>query len=121
MVQRHLPPDQQLQNGALLPLRKHQIIQQSASAKLYQGLKVLHGSRADIAANGLTSVRELTGGIYSSRAAKVAGWAKSVDTEVYHRFEIERIVRIDGLPARRHRVTNRQPTCCNPLFWRRDR
>lgn len=63
----HLPPDQQPERGALLPLRKHfKLFSNLRPAKLYQGLEAFCPLRADIAANGfdILCVRELTGGIY---------------------------------------------------------
>lgn len=72
----HLPPDQQPERGALLPLRKHfKLFSNLRPAKLYQGLEAFCPLRADIAANGfdILCVRELTGGIYfgQPKAAKV--------------------------------------------------
>lgn len=73
----HLPPAEQPERGALLPLRKHfKLFSNLRPAKLYQGLEEFCPLRADIAANGfdILCVRELTGGIYftSRRVAKVA-------------------------------------------------
>ena len=48
----HLPPDQQPERGALLPLRKHfKLFSNLRPAKLYQGLEAFLPLRADIAAN----------------------------------------------------------------------
>ncbi len=63
----HLPPAEQPERGALLPLRKHfKLFSNLRPAKLYQGLEAFCPLRADIAANGfdILCVRELTGGIY---------------------------------------------------------
>ncbi|HFG0021263.1 TPA: isocitrate/isopropylmalate family dehydrogenase, partial [Escherichia coli] len=96
----HLPPDQQPERGALLPLRKHfKLFSNLRPAKLYQGLEAFCPLRADIAANGfdILCVRELTGGIYFGQPKGREGsgqYEKAFDTEVYHRFEIERIARI---------------------------
>ena len=93
----HLPPDQQPERGALLPLRKHfKLFSNLRPAKLYQGLEAFCPLRADIAANGfdILCVRELTGGIYFGQPKGREGsgqYEKAFDTEVYHRFEIERI------------------------------
>ena len=78
---------------------------------LYQGLEAFCPLRADIAANGfdILCVRELTGGIYFGQPKGREGSGqheKAFDTEVYHRFEIERIARIDAvrdLPPRHQR------------------
>ena len=46
----HLPPDQQPERGALLPLRKHfKLFSNLRPAKLYQGLEAFCPLRADIA------------------------------------------------------------------------
>ncbi|XNM62053.1 isocitrate/isopropylmalate family dehydrogenase [Escherichia coli] len=48
----HLPPDQQPERGALLPLRKHlKLFSNLRPAKLCQGLEAFCPLRADIAAN----------------------------------------------------------------------
>ena len=95
----HLPPAEQPERGALLPLRKHfKLFSNLRPAKLYQGLEEFCPLRADIAANGfdILCVRELTGGIYfgQPKGREGSGQQKAFDTEVYHRFEIERIARI---------------------------
>lgn len=104
----HLPPDQQPERGALLPLRKHfKLFSNLRPAKLYQGLEAFCPLRADIAANGfdILCVRELTGGIYFGQPKGREGsgqYEKAFDTEVYHRFEIERIARIAFESARKN-------------------
>jgi len=96
----HLPPAQQPERGALLPLRKHfKLFSNLRPAKLYQGLEAFCPLRADIAANGfdILCVRELTGGIYFGQPKGREGSGqheKAFDTEVYHRFEIERIASV---------------------------
>ena len=92
----HLPPDQQPERGALLPLRKHfKLFSNLRPAKLYQGLEAFCPLRADIAAN---------------------------DTEVYHRFEIERIARIafESARKRRHKVTSidKANVLQSSILWR---
>ncbi len=73
----HLPPAEQPERGALLPLRKHfKLFSNLRPAKLYPGLEEFCPLRADIAANGfdILCVRELTGGIYfgQPKVAKAA-------------------------------------------------
>lgn len=105
----HLPPAEQPERGALLPLRKHfKLFSNLRPAKLYQGLEEFCPLRADIAANGfdILCVRELTGGIYFGQPKGREGSGqheKAFDTEVYHRFEIERIARIAFESARKRR------------------
>ena len=70
----HLPPNDQPERGALLPLRKHfQLFCNLRPAQIHQGLEAFSPLRADISGNGfdIVVVRELTGGcpFYSSSAA----------------------------------------------------
>lgn len=110
----HLPPNQQPERGALLPLRKHfKLFSNLRPARLYQGLEEFCPLRADIAAKGfnILCVRELTGGIYFGQPKGREGCGiheKAIDTEVYYRFEIERIARIAFESARKrgHKVTS---------------
>ncbi len=105
----HLPPAEQPERGALLPLRKHfKLFSNLRPAKLYPGLEAFCPLRADIAANGfdILCVRELTGGIYFGQPKGREGTGmheKAFDTEVYYRFEIERIARIAFESARKRR------------------
>ncbi|KAE9525869.1 3-isopropylmalate dehydrogenase [Testudinibacter aquarius] len=95
-----LPPAEQPERGALLPLRKHfSLFCNLRPAMLYKGLEKFCPLRADIAATGfdMVVVRELTGGIYFGQPKGREGEGaneKAYDTEVYHRYEIERIARI---------------------------
>lgn len=96
----HLPPNQQPERGALLPLRKHfALFSNLRPATLYKGLEKFCPLRADIAAKGfdMVTVRELTGGIYFGQPKGREGEGaneKAFDTEVYHRYEIERIAKV---------------------------
>ncbi|WP_447872256.1 3-isopropylmalate dehydrogenase [Serratia fonticola] len=105
----HLPPAEQPERGALLPLRKHfKLFSNLRPARLYQGLEDFCPLRADIAARGfdILCVRELTGGIYFGQPKGREGQGmheRAFDTEVYHRFEIERIARIAFESARKRR------------------
>ena len=105
----HLPPAEQPERGALLPLRKHfRLFSNLRPARLYQGLEAFCPLRSDIAANGfdILCVRELTGGIYFGQPKGREGsgmYERAFDTEGYHRFEIERIARIALESARKRR------------------
>lgn len=105
----HLPPNEQPERGALLPLRKHfQLFCNLRPAQIHQGLDAFSPLRADISARGfdIVVVRELTGGIYFGQPKGREGEGaneKAFDTEVYHRFEIERIARIAFESARLRR------------------
>ncbi|MGY6771581.1 3-isopropylmalate dehydrogenase [Gallibacterium sp. ZY190522] len=96
----HLPPNQQPERGALLPLRKHfSLFCNLRPATLYKGLEKFCPLRADIAAKGfdIVTVRELTGGIYFGQPKGREGEGaseKAFDTEVYHCYEIERIAKV---------------------------
>ena len=124
----HLPPDQQPERGALLPLRKHfKLFSNLRPAKLYQGLEAFCPLRADIAANGfdILCVRELTGGIYFGQPKGREGsgqYEKAFDTEVYHRFAIERIALIafESARKRRHKVTSidKANVLQSSILWR---
>ncbi|MDP8100795.1 3-isopropylmalate dehydrogenase [Phocoenobacter atlanticus] len=96
----NLPPEKQPERGALLPLRKHfELFCNLRPATLYKGLESFCPLRADIAQRGfdIVTVRELTGGIYFGQPKGREGTGqqeKAFDTEVYYRYEIERIARI---------------------------
>ncbi|MBP1628192.1 MAG: 3-isopropylmalate dehydrogenase [Holophagaceae bacterium] len=102
----NLPPNQQPERGALLPLRGHfKLFCNLRPAQIHQGLNHLSPLRADISQKGfdIVCVRELTGGIYFGQPKGREGEGaneKAYDTEVYHRFEIERIARIAFESAR---------------------
>ncbi|MBD1555514.1 3-isopropylmalate dehydrogenase [Vibrio sp. S9_S30] len=102
----HLPPNDQPERGALLPLRKHfQLFCNLRPAQIHKGLESFSPLRADISSNGfdIVVVRELTGGIYFGQPKGREGEGpneKAFDTEIYHRYEIERIAKIAFESAR---------------------
>lgn len=102
----HLPPNDQPERGALLPLRKHfQLFCNLRPAQIHTGLEAFSPLRADISERGfdIVVVRELTGGIYFGQPKGREGEGtteKAFDTEIYHRFEIERIAKIAFESAR---------------------
>lgn len=102
----NLPPDSQPERGALLPLRKHfKLFANMRPARLYQGLEELCPLREDIAKRGfdILCMRELTGGIYFGQPKGREGSGqqeRAFDTEVYYRFEIERIAKMGFEAAR---------------------
>jgi 3-isopropylmalate dehydrogenase len=95
-----LPPNEQPERGALLPLRKHF----GLFANLRPGVcytQLAHASpvRADLVAGGfdMLCVRELTGGLYFGQpkgTREENGEPVAVDTMVYKRSEIERIAHV---------------------------
>ncbi|CAJ0991226.1 3-isopropylmalate dehydrogenase [Pantoea sp. Nvir] len=110
----NLPSASQPESGALLRLRKHfKLFSNLRPAVLYQGLESFCPLRADIAAKGfdILCVRELTSGIYFGQPKGREGSGtheRAFDTEVYHRFEIERIARVafEAARKRRNKVTS---------------
>jgi len=123
-----LPADQQPERGALLPLRKHfQLFSNLRPARLYQGLEAFCPLRSDIAATGfdILCVRELTGGIYFGQPKGRDGEGaqeRAYDTEIYHRYEIERIAHIafEAARKRRHKVTSidKANVLQSSILWR---
>ncbi|MGO1617229.1 MAG: 3-isopropylmalate dehydrogenase [Oceanisphaera sp.] len=110
----HLPPNDQPERGALLPLRGHfKLFCNMRPARIYEGLEDFSPLRADISARGfdIVCMRELTGGIYFGQPKGREGEGaqeKAFDTEVYHRYEIERIARLafEAAQGRRGIVTS---------------
>ncbi|QIQ20929.1 3-isopropylmalate dehydrogenase [Zophobihabitans entericus] len=102
----NLPPDEQPERGALLPLRKHfKLFANMRPARLYKGLEELCPLREDIAQKGfdILCMRELTGGIYFGLPKGREGTGiqeRAFDTEVYYRYEIERIAKMGFEAAR---------------------
>ncbi|MGB2186972.1 MAG: 3-isopropylmalate dehydrogenase [Akkermansiaceae bacterium] len=96
----NLPPDQQPERGALLPLRK----KFNLFANLRPGVclpSLTHASpvKNELIPNGFNvlCVRELTGGIYFGQPKGIEqrdGEPVAIDTMVYKKSEIERIARI---------------------------
>ncbi|OOF67026.1 3-isopropylmalate dehydrogenase [Rodentibacter sp. Ppn85] len=124
----HLPPDQQPERGALLPLRKHfKLFCNLRPATLYKGLEKFCPLRADIAAKGfdMVVVRELTGGIYFGQPKGREGegaQTKAFDTEVYYKYEIERIARaaFEAAMKRRKHITSvdKANVLQSSILWR---
>lgn len=124
----HLPPDQRPERGALLPLRKHfKLFCNLRPAQIHQGLNTLSPLREDISAKGfdMVCVRELTGGIYFGQPKGREGEGaeeKAYDTEIYHRFEIERIAKIafESARLRRNKVTSvdKSNVLQSSILWR---
>ena len=92
-----LPPEQQPERAALLPLRKYfELFCNLRPAKVFKALAGACPLRADIVRDGfdILCVRELTGGIYFGQPKGREGSGPSeraFDTMVYTRHEIERI------------------------------
>lgn len=110
----HLPPAEQPERAALLPLRKHfGLYCNLRPAKVFPTLAAASPLKPEIVKNGfdILCVRELTGGIYFGEPKGREGEGpneKAYDTMVYHRFEIERIARMafEAARKRNHMVTS---------------
>lgn len=93
----NLPPDEQPERGALLPLRKHfNLFCNLRPAIVFKALANACPLRPDIVKDGfdILCVRELTGGIYFGQPKGREGQGAeetAYDTLIYSRAEIERI------------------------------
>jgi 3-isopropylmalate dehydrogenase len=125
-----LPPNQQPERAALLPLRKHfGLYANLRPAKCYPGL--LHASpiKSEWIPNGfdILVVRELTGGLYFGQpkqtVALEGGGERAVDTMVYTTQEIERITHVAFKAAklRKKRVTliDKANVLETSILWRK--
>lgn len=124
-----LPIAERPERASLLPLRKHfKLFCNFRPARIFQGLEHLSPLRADISARGfnILCVRELTGGIYFGQPKGFEGTGaeeKGYDTEIYHRFEIERIARIafESAMLRNKHVTSvdKSNVLSSSVLWRK--
>lgn len=109
-----LPPEQQPERAALLPLRKEfELFCNLRPAKVFKSLAAASPLHPAIVRDGfdLLCVRELTGGIYFGKPKGREGSGpeeKAFDTMIYHRWEIERIARraFEAARLRRRKVTS---------------
>ena len=96
----NLPPDEQPERGALLPLRKYfGLYCNLRPAKIFPKLASASPLKPEIVDKGfdVLCVRELTGGIYFGEPKGREGSGpdeRAFDTMEYKRYEIERIARI---------------------------
>ena len=104
-----LPPAQQPERAALLPLRKHfDLFCNLRPARVFRSLTAACPLRADIVRDGfdVLCVRELTSDIYFGQPKGREGEGleeRAFDTMVYNRFEIRRIARMAFEAARLRR------------------
>jgi 3-isopropylmalate dehydrogenase len=123
-----LPPAQQPERAALLPLRKHfELFCNLRPARVFKSLAAASPLKPEIVKDGfdIMCVRELTGGIYFGTPKGREGSGpdeKAFDTMVYTRREIERITRaaFEIARMRRGRVTSvdKANVLTNMVFWR---
>src|SRR5207302_8369709 len=104
-----LPPNEQPERAALLPLRKHfGLFANLRPAVCLPELTHASPVRADIVAGGfdVLCVRELTGGLYFGQpkfTREEGGETIAVDTMVYKKSEIERIAHVAFRAAQERR------------------
>ena len=123
-----LPPDQQPERAALLPLRKHfGLFANLRPALCFPALTHASPVKESIVEGGfdVLCVRELTGGLYFGQPKfrrEENGEPIAVDTMVYRKSEIERIAHIAFLAAmgRNKRLTSidKANVLENGVLWR---
>ena len=124
-----LPPDEQPERGALLPLRKHfGLFANLRPGICYPALTAASPIRPDLVAGGfdVLCVRELTGGLYfgqpKSRETLADGDIQVIDTMVYKKSEIERIAHVAFRAARarnKHLTSvDKANVLTNSVLWR---
>ncbi len=124
----HLPPENQPERGALLPLRKHfSLFANLRPVILYPELAASSPLRADLVGDGIDIliIRELTGDVYFGQPKGRDGSGpdeKAFDTMVYHRYEIERIAQVafEAAAKRKGRVTSidKANVLTSMVLWR---
>ena len=125
----NLPPNEQPERAALLPLRKiFGLYANLRPAVLYPELVKCSPLHSDRVAGGfdLLVVRELTGGLYFGQpkeTTKTARGERAVDTMVYETHEIERVAEVAFRAAsfRKRRVTlaDKANVLETSLLWRK--
>ncbi len=124
----NLPPDQQPERGALLPLRKHfGLFANLRPAVCFPALTHASPVKEERIAGGfdVLCVRELTGGIYFGAPKGIEerdGEKVAIDTMVYKESEIERIAHVAFSAAQKRdkRVVSidKANVLQNGLLWR---
>ena len=125
----HLPPSEQPERGALLPIRKHfGLFANLRPGICYPALTASSPVRPDLVEGGfdVLCVRELTGGLYfgqpKSREVLPDGDIQVIDTMVYKKSEVERIAHVAFRAAqgRRKHVTSvdKANVLTNSVLWR---
>jgi 3-isopropylmalate dehydrogenase len=123
-----LPPNQQPERAALLPLRKHfNLFANLRPALCLPELVAASPLRSDIVAGGfeVLCIRELTGGLYFGQPKgthEEAGEKIAVDTMIYKSSEIERIAHLAFQIAQSRRKklvsVDKANVLENSLLWR---
>lgn len=121
-----LPPDQQPERGALLPLRAHfKLFCNIRPIKIFNPLKSASSLKEEYIPDGLDMVffRELTGGIYFGQPKEInADRTTGLDTMVYSKEEVERISRLafEAARIRNKKVcsVDKANVLMNSIVWR---
>ena len=123
-----LPPNEQPERGALLPLRKHfGLFANLRPSICYPSLTHASPVKEELIAGGfdVLCVRELTGGLYFGQPKfrkEIDGEETAVDTMVYKKSEIERIAHVafKAAQGRRKQLTSidKANVLENGLLWR---
>jgi len=125
----NLPPAEQPERAALLPLRKHfKLYANIRPGLLYPEIIDASPLRPDRIPEGIdiVCIRELTGGIYfgqpKTRRTLEDGDEEALDTMIYKRSEIERIAEVAAVTARARtkRVTSvdKANVLTTSVLWR---
>ncbi|HET6407899.1 MAG TPA: 3-isopropylmalate dehydrogenase [Chthoniobacteraceae bacterium] len=124
-----LPPSEQPERAALLPLRKHfGLFANLRPAVCFPQLTHASPVRGDLVEGGfnILCVRELTGGLYFGQpkfTKEESGDVVAVDTMVYKKSEIERIAHVafNAAQGRRNQLTSidKANVLENSVLWRR--
>ncbi len=124
-----LPPNEQPERGALLPIRKHfRLFANLRPGICYPALTASSPVRSDLVDGGfdILCVRELTGGLYfgqpKSRTELADGDIEVIDTMVYKKSEITRIAHVafKAAQARGKHLTSvdKANVLTNSVLWR---
>lgn len=117
----NLPPDEQPERGALLPLRKHfTLFANLRPVRIYSGMEDQSPLRRAEGVD-LIVVRELIGGIYFGDP-KLRKKDSAIDTSRYDRSDIERITRVGVETARlrKKKITSvdKANVLATSILWR---
>lgn len=121
-----LPPDQQPERGALLPLRAHfKLFCNIRPIKIFAPLKSASSLKEEYIPHGLDLVffRELTGGIYFGQPKEISpDRTVGKDTMIYSKPEVERIARLafEAAQIRSKKVcsVDKANVLMNSIVWR---
>lgn len=122
----NLPPAQQPERGALLPLRKHfGLFCNIRPVKIFPSLLDASSLKNELISDGLDIAvfRELTGGIYFGQPKEInADRTRALDTMLYTKPEVVRIAKLafEAARLRRKKVTSvdKANVLMSSILWR---